>query len=400
MLGCSSDGSDAAEEEREDTGGPASSSGTEPGTTTAGGSTTGDDPDDDDDDDLAETSTGEPPSGTTGGEELYPPPEPGDDLSVSAFAAEHIYFVGGDDGNHRQADVDIEFPAADQGYEAVALELSLHCPEDGGCDHWDRFGSLGIVENARREDERVVEVARFIAPYRVEGTWTLDVSHLRPLLTGPVTMRVFIDTWVGPGHAQGAGWLVDARFDFTGGVPSPRPVAVLPIWPRVSFEIGNPAQDPPQTVEPEEVEVPPGVDALSLVTIITGHGQGNLDNCAEFCQHNHGYLVGGTVPVQRTIWRDDCGDNPIDDQQGTWTLSRAGWCPGMDVTPWIEDVTEAWVPGRPLTIEHAMTEYANTCHPDSPDCGGCALGTGCDFDGGNHTPPRIEMSTHLVAWVD
>lgn len=379
-----------------DAGTAASSSGEAP----ASGDTAAASTSDDDDDDAADSTSGGTPPDTTGGEELYPPPDPGEDVSVTAFEGEHIFFVGGEEGNHRQADLEIEFPEADLGYESIGLELSLRCPEDGGCDHWDRFGSLGIVENAGEEDERVVEVARFITPYRVEGTWTLDVSHLRPLLTGAHTMRVFIDTWVGPGHAQGAGWLVDARFDFTGGVPSPRPVAVVPIWPRVSFEVGNPTQDPPQTVDPEEVEVPPGADALTLVTIITGHGQGNLDNCAEFCQHNHGYLVGGTLPVQRTIWRSDCGENPIDNQQGTWALARAGWCPGMDVTPWIEDVTDAYVPGEALTVEHAMTEYSNTCHPESPDCGGCALGTGCEFDGGNHTAPRIEMSTHLVAWVD
>jgi hypothetical protein len=28
------------------------------------------------------------------------------------------------------------------------------------------------------------------------------------------------------------------------------------------------------------------------------------------------------------IWKDDCGDNPIYPQGGTWVYDRAGWCPG------------------------------------------------------------------------
>ena len=40
------------------------------------------------------------------------------------------------------------------------------------------------------------------------ASWDLDVTDLRPLLTGDVTMRAFIDTWVGPGSQYGAGWLL------------------------------------------------------------------------------------------------------------------------------------------------------------------------------------------------
>ena len=324
--------------------------------------------------------------------------EPGPDVVITAFDQAHVYFSGWEEGqNFRSIDTDVEFPSADLGYENIGLYITLRCP-DGGCDFWDRFATLGIVENAGTDDERVIEVARFITPYRVEGGWGIDVSRLRPLLTGPQTLRVHIDTWVGPGHAQGAGWLVDARFEFFGGVPSPRPVEVIPVWTRNDFEIGCPSCDVAKALPPQMIEIREDATRVDLVTVITGHGQGNLNNCAEFCQLEHTLSAGGDTHAQ-TIWRDDCDQNPISGQQGTWTLSRAGWCPGDDVDPWVQDITPA-KGTTSIDVSYALDGYSNTCHPESPVCEGCALGTGCDFDGGNHTAPQIKLSSLAVVYVD
>jgi hypothetical protein len=331
--------------------------------------------------------------GTTDG----PPIEPGPDASVTAFDGAHVYFLGWEDGqNQRAIDVELEFPAAGLAYGSATLELALRCPE-GGCDWWDRAAYIGVVEGAGTEEERVIEVARFMTPYRVEGAWTIDVSGLRPLLSGTRTLRVFIDTWVGPGHANGDGWLVDARFDFVGGVPAELPVEVIPLWAYSEATAGDPALPVDGQIEPVTVAIPAGASRVELRSIITGHGQGNADNCAEFCQLAHGYLVGGTA-VQRTVWRDDCADNPINDQQGTWMYARAGWCPGADVIAWVEDVTDGVVPGQDVEVVYDLSSYENTCRPDAPMCTGCALGTGCEYDGGSHTPPVIKMSAVLVVY--
>lgn len=332
--------------------------------------------------------------GTTEG---TPAIEPGPDVGVIAFDGTPVYFLGWEDGqNQRQVDVELEFPPAELGYETATLELGLRCPA-GGCDWWDRAGYIGVVEGAGTEDERVLEVARFMTPYRVGGTWTIDVSSLRPLLSGTRTLRVFIDTWVGPGHANGDGWLVDARFDFVGGVPAELPVEVIPLWAYSEATVGDPALPVDGQVEPATVAIPAAASRVELRSIITGHGQGNADNCAEFCQLAHGYLV-GTEAVQRTVWRDDCADNPINDQQGTWMYPRAGWCPGADVIAWVEDVTAGATPGQEVQVLYDVSDYENTCRPDAPDCMGCSLGTGCEYDGGNHTPPVVKMSAVLVVY--
>ena len=125
-------------------------------------------------------------------------------------------------------------------------------------------------------------------------SWTVDVTALRPLLAGEVTLRVFVDTWVGPGHPQGAGWLVDASFEMKGGTPARLPVAVIPLWDEMRFDYGDPAKPVAAAVPPRQPAIPADASAVELRAIITGHGQGNLQNCAEFCRRTHSFRLGET----------------------------------------------------------------------------------------------------------
>lgn len=320
-------------------------------------------------------------------------PAIGEDTSITAFEQAHVYFG---DENVRQIDVDLSFPPAELAYESVVLTITLGCPNDN-CDWWDRKGFIGVVRDAGTEQESILEVARFMTPYRVGAQHVIDVSELRPLLADDLTLRVFIDTWVGPGHQNGDGWLVDARFDFVGGAPTRVPIAVLPIWDLRTVEYGNPDLPISASVPEAAIEIPSEADAISLRSIITGHGQGNLDNCAEFCPRNHGFLIAEDAFL-RQIWRDDCAETPVEGQQGTWQYPRAGWCPGAEVIPWLEDASDAVAPGETVAISYDVQAYENTCRPDAPECTGCALGTGCEYDGGNHTPPIYDLSAMLIAY--
>ena len=136
----------------------------------------------------------------------------------------------------------------------------------------------------------------------------------------------------------------------------------------------------------------PAGATVRVRSLVTGHGQGNADNCAEFCARDHQVAIGDAVDTQR-IWRADCATTAAPGQQGTWQYPRAGWCPGAMVTPWITDAAPA--PG-PLTVRYDVAAYENTCRPDAPTCAGCTLGTGCAYDGGAHTEPGWEQSALLI----
>ncbi|HVK73387.1 MAG TPA: peptide-N-glycosidase F-related protein [Kofleriaceae bacterium] len=309
----------------------------------------------------------------------------GASTTVVAFDGEHVYFGG--EPNRRNVDKEVTFPAPGLRYSKITLRLGLRCPT-GGCDWWDRLGHLSLVKPGAGETVEL-ELARFITPYRVGGQFTVDVTDLQRVLEGPQTVRVFIDTWVNPGHANGAGWLVDAAFDFEGGIPTPDPYAVVPLWAPQRVVYGDPARPIDVTAG---VDVPAGTTGVRLRALVTGHGQGNAGNCAEFCARDHTFMV-GDVAVTKNLWRDDCRTTAVPNQQGTWQYARAGWCPGAMVTPWTAD---AAAPTGPLTVSYDVQTYENTCRPEATTCSGCTLGTGCEYDGGAHTEPGWEQSAVLI----
>jgi Peptide-N-glycosidase F, C terminal/Peptide-N-glycosidase F, N terminal len=316
----------------------------------------------------------------------------GPDTTVSGFAGAQVYFLGAD--NKRTLDAPVVFPEMPLTYERITLSFALRCPPVGGCDAWDRRGFIGVV---RRDGatESVTEILRFMTPYRVGATWSVDVTQIRPLLSGAVTLRLFIDTWVGPGNAAGAGWLVDASFELKGGRPARIPIAVLPVWDDKHFDYGDPAKPISASMPARTLNLPAEAGAVELRAFISGHGQGNLDNCAEFCPRTHTFKVGDT-PFARMVWRNDCATTAAPNQAGNFRSSRAGWCPGDFIPPWTSDVTGAVTPGGPVTISYDVTPYENTCRPDATPCG---CGTGCAYNSTGHTLPFYELSAALVVYA-
>jgi hypothetical protein len=316
---------------------------------------------------------------------------PGIDTTVTPFDATHFYFAG--DDNRRVLDADATFPAEGL-YQTITLHLSLDCPA-GGCE----FASIGVVTATGQngEPDTELEIARFITPYKLAGAWDIDVTDLRPLFAGTIKLRGYIDTWVGPGSPYGDGWLLTASFEMIGGVPDRRPVAVVPVWNRTYVVYGDPAKPIAAQLPSAEITLPSGASSFALRSLVTGHGQGNASNCAEFCQRDHTLTAGATAHTE-LLWRDDCETTAVPNQQGTWKYARAGWCPGADVRPWVIDVTADLAGGATASFGYDAEAYENTCRPDAAQCAGCTLGTGCEYDGGSHTEPNYQVSTVLIGY--
>ena len=112
--------------------------------------------------------------------------------------------------------------------------------------------------------------------------------------------------------------------------------------------------------EPLEVEIPGDTQSVELVAYITGHGWGaEKANCAEFCNHTHHFTVNGDEFMHDQPWVGNnygcamqVADGVVPNQYGTWTLGRAGWCPGLDVKPFVADVTSSVTPGETATLSY------------------------------------------------
>ena len=317
-----------------------------------------------------------------------PPAEP---VTVTLFDATHMYFAGMD--NRRTVDATARFPDAVVGrYARATLTLTLACPS-GRCDAWDRVAALSLLADSGDGGAATeLEFARFVTPYGVGGTWTVDLSDLMPLFVGERRVRAFIDTWVGPGHAQGNGWLVTASIAFEPGTPEHPTRAVIPLgWTRVVY--GDPARPVAVQLPPRTVNIPAGTRGARVWVSATGHGQGNRDNCAEFCSRVHAVRF-ADARVEHDLWRDDCAQNPVNTQRGNWQPPRAGWCPG--------DVAPAWVADLPAptagthTVSYEVQDYVNSCRPGATPCQNCVFRTTCDYNDSSHTEPYYRLAAYLL----
>jgi hypothetical protein len=79
-----------------------------------------------------------------------------------------------------------------------------------------------------------------------------------------------------------------------------------------------------------------------------------------------------------------------DESQLALECSRAGGRPGALVARWVEDLAIDGAAGREPAVACGVEDHENTCRPDAPVC------SGCEHDGGRHTPPWHHVSSRLI----
>lgn len=278
----------------------------------------------------------------------------------------------------------------------VALSLTLR--SDG--DPWDKSGAVFIfpggypspgldleLESNRMHDEAYpgiildqikssetyappLELLRFITPFGVghyskmerldvyrpvyipkwedSSHWSVDVTHLLPMLEGAITLGVYIDTW------SAEGYVLDLQLRYTPTTAKVHPKRAVQILPLVNTTKFGSEQHPydgfthsPLTV-PFELER----DASHATLYYTATGHGGHSEGDEFVPCEHRLMWDGLPLETFTPWRDDCASfRRFNPSSGVWTerafwqgdsideriassdFSRSGWCPGSQVDP-------------------------------------------------------------------
>jgi len=262
------------------------------------------------------------------------------------------------DPNTRDVEATVELPTGD--WKQIGLWFELECPEGaGGCDDWDRAGSLQVAldASAAPEQRQWAELARHITPYNRGMCQYIDVTQMASLLQGDSLFTSHIDTWVSPG------WLVTAKLVYTPGEPAD--TEVINIWGHRSITVGNtdPAANVDSQIDPVTVSIPADARRVRAHLVTTGHGFGHSGNCAEFCGMQHDVIVNGDVHSW-SGWRDDCDQNPVSPQDGTWQYGRNGWCPGAIAVGKVMNILESVTPGEDAEIDFNIllgngSEYNN-----------------------------------------
>ncbi len=201
-------------------------------------------------------------------------------------------------------------------------------------------GESMVVENAELsyygEPFDVVdrhELGRYITPYGINlslgadgWTWIYDVTDYLPLLRDSVELEC--------GNWQE---LLDLKFAFIEGTP-PRDVKRVDSFWNGTYNLNTWDEN----VMSHAYSPEPGEEMFRLVTRASGHGFGQGNDCGEFCYNIHSVLVDSTALWSWELMQE-CADNPLYPQGGTWIYDRAAWCPGapvatkrFELTPFVE----------------------------------------------------------------
>jgi peptide-N-glycosidase F-like protein len=267
------------------------------------------------------------------------------------------------------ADVTKDLPSAAEmaGFDGFEIDVTMRCPnfstiEYGNCGAWDYIARLSVYDDGSAS---WIELGRFITSYHREGHLSVDATPMMVnLLAGG--SRTFRWSWAPSWNTQPTATWVDLRF--THRNKAYRPVDAAFLWTGGAFNSAYNAAHPPI-----DVPIPADATRVEIWAIITGHG-GATNNCAEFCDHQHEFTINGSVYLQDhpTIGNNEgCAekvdDGAIPNQWGTWWYGRGGWCPGMQVDPFVVDVTGDVTPGTTATVSYRGLLFGTDPPDDSGD---------------------------------
>jgi len=280
--------------------------------------------------------------------------------------------------------VDAELPSYLGAFNEIVATLSVSCPT-GGCGEWDRVASI----DARGHDGKWVEIIRYITPYGVPCSHTIDLTDYMSILQGKISFRVNCAT-------LDNGYLWDLTFDYVEGQPQHNYSNIDIIW-WDTYQFGDYANLQP--VEDVNYTFPENTEAAKMKLVSTGHGWGDLNtgNAAEFYEATHHIWVDGAETFEQYNWWD-CNPNPdgCQPQNGTWYYNRAGWCPGT-IAQWFDYDFTPYIQQPNVELGYVFFEdYVDYCHPNHPDC---VTGVTCDDcdDGFN---PHLIVACNMVSFAD
>jgi hypothetical protein len=267
-------------------------------------------------------------------------------------------------------EVDATLPdaATMAGYDTLEIDVTVNCTFRNffACSEWDRIARVEVCPSGEctcppdtpecSNGDLRREVVRWITPYWRNGwrRWIMDASDVLSLLGdgGSTRFRVVMGpSWERPTERN---LRIAVRLSNTGRGERSEGA-------ELAFR-GGAFNASYNDREPYRFTPPASARRVELVTLISGHGQDQNTNCAEWCDHNHSFEVNGAAlariepePGTRSFrgcaQRADEGVPP--GQGGNWALQRAYWCPGLPVDRITRDITDLVNLGEENTLDYA-----------------------------------------------
>jgi len=247
--------------------------------------------------------------------------------------------------------------------DTFEFDVAITCPHRNpfGCSEWDRIARISLCTEFDAEDTESctasTEVVRWITPYWRRGRrhWVMDASPFLGLVQEGGTQRFRIE--MGPSWERGTERVATMSVRLSNKDSGLKSRSVIRAF-------GGGGFNAEYNTGREAFAFTPPADAkrVEIVSIISGHGQTESDNCAEWCNHVHTFTVNDSADAVHEVAYTDIG-NPVGcaaranegalpGQWGNWSQSRAGWCPGLPVETVRFDITSEVTLGEENTLSY------------------------------------------------
>ena len=269
-----------------------------------------------------------------------------------------------------QYEVQVNFPEPENNWRKILMIQTLKCDsmtkaDKYDCGEWDYIWDAMLFVPVNDTVE-VFNLGSFVTPYGKrlnmggkEGwQWVYDLTDYAPLLTGKKELHI--------GNNQE---LLDLKFHFIKGLPTRNPISVKNLYPLgaydehygYTYKYGEISEN--KVLKPRRVDLDPLASEFSIKSIISGHGHEGPNYCCEWVSKSHHYIINDSKEHTWNVW-EDCGNNPIYPQGGTWPFDRAGWCPGTKVHEEIFELTHLVNPGQTIKFDYEIEKMEDSDEKD------------------------------------
>ena len=269
-----------------------------------------------------------------------------------------------------QYEVQVNFPEPENNWRKILMIQTLKCDsmtkaDKYDCGEWDYIWDAMLFVPVADTVE-IFKLGSFVTPYgkrlKMGGKegwqWVYDLTDYAPLLRGEKELHI--------GNNQE---LLDLKFHFIKGIPPRNSMSVKNLYPLgaydghygYTYKYGEISEN--KVLKPRRVDLDPLASEFSIKSIISGHGHEGPNYCCEWVSKSHHYIINDSKEHTWNVW-EDCGNNPIYPQGGTWPFDRAGWCPGTKVHEEIFELTHLVNPGQTIKFDYEIEKIEDSDEKD------------------------------------
>jgi len=224
------------------------------------------------------------------------------------------------------------------------LKLSKSCKFESA-----EFLSLKLTSNDASSEMEYIEFARIYLPSYNENssggnsiTYSFDLTLWQSLVRKTPKVSVFY-------NGKPLGLELSLGFEYEKGAPSVDIISIIPLWQSSAegFPYGKQGVDK-EYLPSRHINLPENTHSAFISVLVSGIKKPDTE---EASSRFYFLEVNNIEIAKRSIWRADCGLNPIYPQHKGWYANNHNWCPGLRVNALTHRIDSTFLKDGNLTFD-------------------------------------------------